>query len=290
MPDCRGDRAGEPGARLGDPAVGHRQGLGIGLVLRRAGTTGGHSSTNPACPARAAKWRISAPSSATPSRAPAWRKIASTARSTGSVERNEISSGRICQSWSALATRSWKCCRIAQEGLRVGALKAVDRLLGVADREDRAGAVARALAGEEFLGERRDDLPLFGVGVLRLVDQDVVETAVELEEHPGRDSRASQQVERRQHQIVVIERALEPLAGVIGAQQRVAEPGQRTLASRTTTAARARSKPLHSLCFGGENRRGVAAGFTCRPRRASVTSSCGSRPFQSGKRPDTHRA
>src|SRR5438874_131932 len=33
---------------------------------------------------------------------------------------------------------------------RVGALEAVDRLLGVADRKDRADRVASALAGEEF--------------------------------------------------------------------------------------------------------------------------------------------
>ena len=83
-----------------------------------------------------------------------------------------------------------------QKGARVGALKAVDRLLRVADREDRAEAVAGALAGEELLGQRGDDRPLLGVGVLRLVDQDVVEAAIELEQHPGRHPGPAQQIQR----------------------------------------------------------------------------------------------
>ncbi len=89
-----------------------------------------------------------------------------------------------------------------------------------------------ALAGEELLGERGDDLPLLGVGVLRLVDQDVVEPAIELEQHPGRDAGPPQQVERLQHEIVVIEQPLQPLAPVIGVQQRVAEPDQRAASPR----------------------------------------------------------
>ena len=67
-----------------------------------------------------------------------------------------------------------------QEGVRVGALKAVDRLLCVTDGKNCAGAVARAVAGEKLFGERGYDLPLLGVGVLRFVDQYVVEPAVEL--------------------------------------------------------------------------------------------------------------
>ena len=39
-------------------------------------------------------------------------------------------------------------------------------------------------AGEELLGQRADHVPLLGARVLRLVDQDVVEAAVELVEHP----------------------------------------------------------------------------------------------------------
>ena len=56
------------------------------------------------------------------------------------------------------------------------------------------------------------DLPLLGVGVLRLVDQDVVEAAIELEQHPWRDARAgAADRARAEHKIVVIEQRLAPL-------------------------------------------------------------------------------
>src|SRR5215831_12867305 len=83
-----------------------------------------------------------------------------------------------------------------QKGSRVGALKAVDRLFGVADRKDRAHAVAGPFSGVKLFGERRHNFPLLRVGVLRFVDQNVVETAIELEQHPGRDAWLAQQTER----------------------------------------------------------------------------------------------
>ena len=76
---------------------------------------------------------------------------------------------------------------------RIGALEAEDRLLLVAHRKQRARLGACALAGEEFLGQRRDNGPLRRARVLRLVDQQVVEAAIELVEHPGGDARAGQQ-------------------------------------------------------------------------------------------------
>ena len=82
----------------------------------------------------------------------------------------------------------------AQERGGIGALEAEDRLLDVADGEDGAHVLARALAGEELLGERRHHPPLLGIGVLRLVDQDVVDAAVELVQHPGRDPRPLEQI------------------------------------------------------------------------------------------------
>lgn len=65
--------------------------------------------------------------------------------------------------------------------MRIGALKAVNRLLWVADRKDGSDALAGAGAGEEFLGQQADDFPLLWVGILRLVDQDVIEPAIKLE-------------------------------------------------------------------------------------------------------------
>jgi hypothetical protein len=73
------------------------------------------------------------------------------------------------------------------EGVRRRALKREDRLLLVADREDGAlDIVARAEARGELGSEKTDDLPLLGTGVLRLVDQHVVDAIVELVVHPGR--------------------------------------------------------------------------------------------------------
>ena len=82
------------------------------------------------------------------------------------------------------------------ERRRIGALEAVDRLLGVADGEHGAHLLARAETGEEFLGQGGDDLPLLRVGVLGLIDQDVVEAAIELEKHPWRLVGLAQQIPR----------------------------------------------------------------------------------------------
>ena len=115
----------------------------------------------------------------------------------------------------------------AGEGARIRALKAVDRLLAVADREHGAQPAGRVVADKKFRGEDRDDFPLLGIGVLRLVNQDVVEPAIELEQHPGRDAVVPQQVERGQHQIVVVELRVQALALAIGVDQRGAEANQR---------------------------------------------------------------
>ena len=45
---------------------------------------------------------------------------------------------------------------------------------------------SHAFAREEFLRQALHDIPLLRAGVLRLVDQDMVDAAVELVEHPGR--------------------------------------------------------------------------------------------------------
>jgi hypothetical protein len=70
---------------------------------------------------------------------------------------------------------------------RIGALEAENGLLLVANREDRARfrVVARAFAREEFFRQLAHDVPLLGAGILRFVDQDVIEAAIELVEHPA---------------------------------------------------------------------------------------------------------
>ena len=260
LPDRRRDRAGEPGARLCDPAVGHRQRLGIGLVLRHRHDRGPQldQSRLPGAGGEMADLR---PVERDP--------VLRTGLPKDRIDRAQHRLGRAKRDFerqdlpilAGIGDPFLKMPPHGQEFLRVGPLKAVDRLLGVADGKDRPGPVARAFAGKELFGQRRHDLPLFGVGVLGLVDQDVVETAVELEEDPGRHSRARQQVARGQHQIVEIERALEPLAGVIGPQQRFAEPGERTARLAHHDRGPRRAQPLQPLGLRGEDRPGVAAGL-----------------------------
>ncbi|MNI04992.1 hypothetical protein D3C73_579340 [compost metagenome] len=93
-----------------------------------------------------------------------------------------------------------------------GALEGVDRLLLVADGED--GALG-ALDGEELAGQGAHDGPLFGGGVLRLVDQDVVDAAVQLVQHPGGGRADGQQLDRPRHQVREVERAVRRLGRLV---------------------------------------------------------------------------
>ncbi len=110
--------------------------------------------------------------------------------------------------------------KVAPEPFRIGALEAEDRLLLVADREQRARthALARAGAGEEFLGQLGDDAPLLRACVLRFVDQDMVEPAVQLVEHPLRGIAFLQQPDGRKNKIVVVEHGALALHALIFAE------------------------------------------------------------------------
>ena len=113
------------------------------------------------------------------------------------------------------------------EHRRRGALEAVDRLLLVADRKQRARLVAGAVPGEELLGQRADDMPLHRARVLRLVHQDVIETAVELVEHPFDGARRPQQARGLADQIVEVERGLPGLGVAVALHDGIAQPHER---------------------------------------------------------------
>ena len=59
---------------------------------------------------------------------------------------------------------------------------------------------------------------LLVVGVLRLIDQDVVDAAVELVEHPLRDALAPHQIAGLQNEIVVVEDGALALERCVAAQ------------------------------------------------------------------------
>ena len=119
---------------------------------------------------------------------------------------------------------------------RVGALEAVDRLFRVADREHGARPPARPFAGEELVGKRPHHLPLFGVRVLRLVDEQVVEAAVEFVEHPRRAAPALQQGGCVKDEIVEIEPRERSFPRFVGVDDRPADGQQRRCRRRDRRA------------------------------------------------------
>ena len=86
--------------------------------------------------------------------------------------------------------------------------------------------LARASAGEELLGQRVRDVPLARRGVLHLIQQQVIQAAVELVQHPGR-ARFTQQLVAAVDQVVVIELTGVLLARGIFRQHRRGEAHKR---------------------------------------------------------------
>ena len=101
----------------------------------------------------------------------------------------------------------------------IGALERVDALLGIAHREEcaRRALTVAAEAGEELFRENVRDAPLLGRRVLHLVEQQVVEAAVELVEHP-RSAGIAQQHGRVADHVGVVEQAALALAPLVALQ------------------------------------------------------------------------
>jgi hypothetical protein len=64
---------------------------------------------------------------------------------------------------------------------------------------------------QKFRRRTLDDGPLRGICVLRLIDENVFDTAVDSIEHPGRRLGAQEKVLRLVDQVVVVERDLHEL-------------------------------------------------------------------------------
>ena len=110
------------------------------------------------------------------------------------------------------------------ETLGIGALERIDRLLLVADDEYRAAAVGlRAFACRELLRQPLDHRPLRRARVLRLVYEDMVDAAIEPEQHPLRHRRVGQQLARLADQVVEVEHAAQKLAPLVGGHEGAGE-------------------------------------------------------------------
>src|SRR5690348_5114522 len=109
-------------------------------------------------------------------------------RSEARSDREVAELGRILR-LGKLARSALEMLPRRPESLRVGALEAVDRLLEVADHEERpAPLLGLARAAEIFLDQLLDDFPLRRISVLRLVDQDMVDLPTELVADPVADA------------------------------------------------------------------------------------------------------
>ena len=95
----------------------------------------------------------------------------------------------------------------------VRALETENRLFVIANHEQRALDIAGAIAIEPGPGQRLDDLPLPGVGILRFIDKHMVDALVELVAHPIGRPRCLQQPLRRRDHVVIIDHP-EPCLGI----------------------------------------------------------------------------
>ena len=79
-----------------------------------------------------------------------------------------------------------RCARISANSLGGGILEGIDRLLFVADGEYRTLTPRAPAPAVNSADEPAHDLPLLVAGVLRLVDQHMIDAEIELVMHPGR--------------------------------------------------------------------------------------------------------
>ena len=84
-----------------------------------------------------------------------------------------------------------------------------------------------AVAGEELVDQEVHDRGLRGRGVLRLVDQHVLDPPVQLEEHPQRTAGRAQEGERALDQVLVVETGATRLERLVGVECRRTDAQQR---------------------------------------------------------------
>ena len=96
---------------------------------------------------------------------------------------------------------------------RIGPLEAVNRLFRIPNGKDGAGFIGMTPGiDKEFFGQNTHHFPLFGVGILRFVNQDVIKAFVEFEQHPARHAGLTlQQTQAGQDQIIVIKAGMQGL-------------------------------------------------------------------------------
>ena len=108
----------------------------------------------------------------------------------------------------------------------IGALERKNRLFPIPHREYRPRFLPRPLAREKLLGQSMRDRPLLRRGILHLIQQKMIETAVELVEHPLR-ARVDQQGRAPPDQVVEFQQTGRGFSRRVLLQQRPGEIAQR---------------------------------------------------------------
>ena len=77
---------------------------------------------------------------------------------------------------------------------------------------------------KEFLGQNTHHFPLFGVGILRLVNQDMIQAFIKLEQHPASNPGLTlQKLQAGQDQVIVIKAGMQGLFGGVAIKHRIAD-------------------------------------------------------------------
>ena len=125
----------------------------------------------------------------------------------------------------------------------LGALERIDRLLDVADRKQGPRPLDRALPGKELIDQRIDGAPLLGIGVLRLIDEDMRDPRIELVAHPVAKLRVLEEADRMLDEIVEVEQRPHALLVLVAIGDRAEHVEQRVGAFDQLGAAELRVEP-----------------------------------------------
>ena len=123
---------------------------------------------------------------------------------------------------------------------RVGPLKGKNRLFFIAHGKQCAHRLMAVLAGEKLIGQSTNKPPLRRAGILRFIDQNMLQPAIDFEQHPLRRAMPAQQPIGRGNQIVIIQHGARRFGGCIIIHQSGGKSQQR--GGQIISAARAQTQ------------------------------------------------
>ena len=149
--------------------------------------------------------------------------------------------------------------------VRHRALEREDRLFFVADREQGTPHIVARAAREKFRNKNFDDLPLLVAGVLRFVDEHMIDAEIELVEYPGgcraSGGRIAEQRERFVDQVLVVEQAAAFFFRAIAVNHGCSDRDQRRAAVTRAQGEFTREQLAYAILFGVETRGPLRIGF-----------------------------